>query len=419
MWNNSSSVAPTTGQDQSEFPVGMWDSGMAGKSAVMIISIAIALTGNFFILFTFVRNFKMRTTTNLLVVNLCFSDFLSALVEAPFWFSTLTEQQLIQQRPLLCRILLSFEDLFQIAALLNMCAISFDRFMALVRGSRRKISRKRAHQILAWCWAQSFVFTLPWGLLNNKEPDRCLYFPLFYEPGIDVRIVNVLFKVACIILPLAVVYYIFYRILKAARGNRKVSSESTYISRNSSAERFAVDAHRRSSKTAIILFLMFALCTLPYLGIIIWAMAEHHKHAHFSTGFAIYFVFSLKRSLFPAIYIFRNRVIVSYLTETMKCSVCKQQPKSSLAGSAFSYVPTSQNSPALDPGPCFVVFGRRSHRSRIHPSVYDGDHHYFPKNLDVYFCTLKELSKSNQFSDISADDPMQEHQQIDDATPLG
>lgn len=406
MPNNSTPPWVDVGGGDGSMESRFGESSVVGKSVVMIISIVIALLGNFFILFTFCRNFKMRTTTNTLVVNLCLSDLLSALVDSPFWFSILTGQ-LIYEQPLLCRILLSFEDLFQVAALLNMCTISLDRFLVLVKGLRRKMSRSRVKLAIAWCWFQAFVFAIPWSLFSDTEARRCRNFPHFYEPGIEPRVINIMFKVVCVFLPLFIVYYIFYRILKAAKSNRKVNIESSYISRNSSAEKFAVDAHKRSSKTAIILFLMFTLCTLPYLGINIWSMVERKQPDDFNTGFIIYFVFSLKRSLFPAIYIFRNRVIVSYLNETIKCSVCGQSTKSQ-PRNTFSYVPSQSNNNPVDTGPSFVLFGRRSFRSRIHPSVYDGDNQHFPKNLDVYFCNLKEQSKSDQFSDIAMEEQLQQ-----------
>lgn len=373
------------------------DLSAPARGCLMILNIILAIFGNFFIILTYCRNFKMRTTTNTLVVSLCISDMLSAVADTPFWISTLAKESLYSNF-VVCRIMLSFQDLFLVAALLNMCGIAVDRFITLVKGLRRKMTRPRARIIVLWSWIQAVLSAVPWCLASDTCKERCYsFFPHIYEPEIDPRVINIIFKLGNLVLPISIIYYVFIRILNSVRSSRKVNLENSYISRNSSAEKFAVDAYKRSSKTAIILFTMFSFCTLPYLGVVFYSIFTGKRLMNFKAGFAVYFILSLKRSLFPAIYIFRNRMIVSYLQETFRCGICGGGSKLNSQNS-LAYTTNNNNS-------CFIAFCRSSWRSRVHPAVYDGDHQHFPKHLDVYFVGNIKETKSiieDQFVNIVA-----------------
>lgn len=367
-----------------------------GKSSLMLLAIAIALLGNFFIIFTYCKNFKMRTITNTLVVNLCGADLMSSLFDIPFWLSLAIGTPIYRQL-ILCRALLCFEDLFNIIAILTMCGIAIDRFVTLVKGQRRLMTHKRARILILWSWIQALLSSAPWSLINSQEPARCRTFPHIYDAAIQIRTFDIFFKVINLVLPFLGSYFVFYRIVQAVRGRSKVSIDNNYVSRNYSAERFAVDAYKRSSKTAIILFLMFLVCTLPYLAVIIWTIITA-KQIEFQLGFIVYFIFTLKRSLFPAIYIFRNRVIWNYIKETVNCVICRcaENPRQQ---DSLSYMQNEQ------PPSCFTIMGRNFYRTRIHPAVFDGENNYFPKNLEVCFTyNVDEKKATDHFTDITKED---------------
>lgn len=394
--NVSTSQKPRITEEKEGF---IGDLDAPARGSLMILNISLAILGNFFIVLTYCRNFKMRTVTNTLVVSLCISDMLSAVADTPYWIAFLAKKDLYNSNFVFCQLMLSFGDFFIVAALLNMCGIALDRFITLVKGLRRKITRKRARIIVSWPWLQALISAIPWCLSGENCEERChSYFPHIYEPEITPRTINIIFKISHLVLPIFSIYYVFLRILNSVRSSRKVNLENSYISRNSSAEKFAVDAYKRSSKTAIILFTMFLFCTLPYLGVTFYSIVTGKPLTDFKAGFAIYFIFSLKRSLFPAIYIFRNRMILGYLQETFRCSICGGSSKSDNARDSFVYTPNTNSS-------CFVLFCRKSFRSRVHPTVYDGDHQHYPKHLDVYFVGNVKDTKAiieDQFVNIVA-----------------
>lgn len=367
-----------------------------GKPSLLLVTIIVALMGNFFIIFTFCKNFKMRTITNTLVVNLCGADLMSSIFDIPFWLSLALGSPVYRQL-MICRVLFCFEDLFHIIAILTMCGIAFDRFITLVKGQRRLMTYRRARILILWSWTQAVLSSAPWSFINSLKPKRCQTFPHIYDPAIEIRTFDIFFKIINLVVPFLASYFVFYRIIQAVRGRSKVSIDNNYVSRNYSAERFAVDAYKRSSKTAIILFLMFLVCTFPYLIVILWTIVTDEKIG-FQLGFAVYFIFTLKRSLFPAIYIFRNRVIWNYIKETLSCMICRGNDISRHQDS-MSYLPNEK------PASCFTIIGRNFHRTRIHPSVFDGENNYFPKNLEVCFTNnTNEKTPTDQFTDIAKED---------------
>ena len=213
-------------QDNDDLNMGL---ATPARGFLIILNITLAILGNFFIILTYCRNFKMRTTTNTLVVSLCISDLLSAISDAPFWIAVLAKD-LIYSNFVVCRVLLSFQDLFVVAALLNMCGIALDRFIILVKGLRRKMTRKRARMIVLWSWLQAILSALPWCLVSSTCKGRCYsFFPHIYEPEITPRMINIMFKSSNLVLPILIIYYVFIRILNSVRSSRKVNLENSYI----------------------------------------------------------------------------------------------------------------------------------------------------------------------------------------------
>ena len=59
--------------------------------------------------------------------------------------------------------------LFKAASILSMCGIALDRYVHLVRNSRKRMSKERTLLVIAWCWLQSAVVATPWNKLTRLE----------------------------------------------------------------------------------------------------------------------------------------------------------------------------------------------------------------------------------------------------------
>ena len=241
-----------------------------GQATLQLFVLTLAIVGNSFIILAYCRTFKMRTTTNTLVVNLCMADFFSSISEVPYWSVQLVDNRIYVNNNIFCKAMLAVEDLFQVASCLAMCGIAFDRYLALVKGLKGKMTRTRIRVAIAWTWAQSLIAAVPWGILQPTNNERCLRFPHYYEPGIHFRSANILLKSLFIVLPILFTYYVFFRIIKAVRRRRRLGIENNYVQRNWSAEKFAVMRTTARQKQPLFcslctLFVLSFLCGV-YLG---------------------------------------------------------------------------------------------------------------------------------------------------------
>ena len=308
------------------FPVAQADEKTIGKAVFVIIALFLALMGNVFIIFSFFHNFKMRTITNTLVVNLCFTDTFSCALDLLYYIALIGLWPFTEDRTV-CKALVFFDHLLKVASILSMMGIALDRYINLVRTSRRRMTLERARIIISWCWIQSLVAAIPWNELSNSAQieihmkELCANFPYFFEPGMGLEYVAPFFKITCVLLPVLIIYYVSYRIIKAVRRKRKVEVEETTsgVVTGMSTERFAVQAFARSGVTATILFGMYIVCTAPFILAILWTLAAHQQILSPQCAFAVYLLVRFKCVLFPILYISRNRTIMGYIREKLSC----------------------------------------------------------------------------------------------------
>lgn len=153
-----------------------------------------------------------------------------------------------------------------------------------------------------------------WCLVSSICKGRCyLFFFYIYELEIIFWMINIMFKLSNLVLLILIIYYVFICILNFVRSSWKVNLENSYILWNSSVERFVVDVYKWLLKIVIILFIMFLFCILFYVSVVFYFVFMGNLLIDFSVGFVIYFIFFFKWLFFFVIYIFRNRMIVSYL----------------------------------------------------------------------------------------------------------
>ena len=296
------------------------------KAVFVVVVMAIAFIGNIFIVFSFFHNFKMRTITNTLVVNLCFTDAFSCALDLSFYAAVIGSWSFAKEQTA-CQVLFSFDHLLKVASILSMTGIALDRYFNLVRTAKRRMTLARARIVISWCWIQSLIAAVPWNLStstsSNLRKKLCSHFPYFFEPGMGIESISVFFKITCVLLPILFIYYVSHRIIKAVRRKRKIEVEETTsgVVTGISTERFAVQAFARSGLTAIILFGMYILCTAPFVVAILWTLASHEQILSLQIGFTVYYFFKLKCALFPILYISRNRIILGWLRQKLSCCV--------------------------------------------------------------------------------------------------
>ena len=363
-----------------------------GKFFLSFFVIGFTLLGNSVIIYSYCRNYKMRTATNTMVLNHCLTDMFLVLSDVVFYVTPAYIPSLMDS-DVFCSLSAFFDSLFKVASILSMCGIAIDRYVHQVRISRKRMSKERAMVVIAWCWLQSVVVATPWNKLTRLEDIAnkralCRILPRLFEAGLPIKELSVFFKMVSVLLPLLGIWYVSYRVFSTVRRRRKVKTHGGVIqvARRVPTESFVTRAHARSPITAIILLVVYILCMAPFLFAIVWTMFTKNRVLAPGTAFAVYFLFRLKGSLFPILYILRNRFVLCYLNKLVCCSFPK---KASIAEHSNAFVTNN-----LGGRPEWNWVSPRQARGR------NGFNRRGGRNESRVFCGVKPLTVTFDFTDL-------------------
>ena len=133
-----------------------------------------AVVGNSLVVLGVLTNPKLRTITNRFVASLACADLSVGVLVMPLAIKVEVTGTWRLGRPL-CDVWISLDVLLCTASILNLCAISVDRYMAVTRplqtftGSWRH--RRVANAMIAGAWLSAVVVTCP-PLFGWREADR-------------------------------------------------------------------------------------------------------------------------------------------------------------------------------------------------------------------------------------------------------
>lgn len=236
----------------------------AYKISLTILFSAVIFFGvlfNSIIVFTVYRWPEMRTPCNLLIVNIAVGDLAVASLAAP-----LRIIEVFVGWPFgnfLCEVLVPMQELFVTVSVVTHTTIALERFRAIVRPLKRRLSLRNTKLIIFAIWPACYVTSsLPLAPILRVQKyngiDRCLpEWPFeLYRPIYQVYLV-VLF----IAIPLFIQTMAYFKILKTLQTrltpmcalplNRKLTRAIQYRKR------------RRLIKTLAILVFAFQVCYIP------------------------------------------------------------------------------------------------------------------------------------------------------------
>ncbi|XP_039663291.1 dopamine receptor D2 like isoform X1 [Perca fluviatilis] len=150
-------------------------------AVLLVLLIFCVVFGNVLVCVAVSRERSLQTTTNYLIVSLAVSDLLLATLVMPWgvymevvgeWHFSLIH----------CDILLTLDVMMCTASILNLCAISIDRYTAVAMPmlyNTRYSSRRRVAVMIAVVWFLSFAISCPllFGLNNtaSREGTTCSF----------------------------------------------------------------------------------------------------------------------------------------------------------------------------------------------------------------------------------------------------
>lgn len=133
-------------------------------SIIVILGIinAVVIVGNLLVVLAVFASAKLRTVTNFIIVSLAISDLLVGLAVLPYSI-TLEVLELWIFGELWCQMWLAMDVWLCTASILNLCAISIDRYLAITRPVhyRTIMSNLRVKLLIAVVWVLSFIICFP------------------------------------------------------------------------------------------------------------------------------------------------------------------------------------------------------------------------------------------------------------------
>ncbi|KAH7642684.1 putative g-protein coupled receptor no9 [Dermatophagoides farinae] len=147
------------------------------NNATVIISVIIlvlinimVIFGNILVILSVFASSKLRTVTNFFIVSLAVADFLVGIAVLPYSLTfEILDTWIFGE--VWCQGWLVIDVWMCTASILNLCAISVDRYLAVTRPVRYRslMTAKRAKFIIAGVWIISFIICFPPLLLGKQE----------------------------------------------------------------------------------------------------------------------------------------------------------------------------------------------------------------------------------------------------------
>ncbi|XP_047549742.1 D(2) dopamine receptor isoform X2 [Lutra lutra] len=157
--------------------------GKAGKphynyyAMLLTLLIFVIVFGNVLVCMAVSREKALQTTTNYLIVSLAVADLLVATLVMP-WVVYLEVVGEWKFSRIHCDIFVTLDVMMCTASILNLCAISIDRYTAVAMPmlyNTRYSSKRRVTVMIAIVWVLSFTISCPllFGL-NNTDQNECI-----------------------------------------------------------------------------------------------------------------------------------------------------------------------------------------------------------------------------------------------------
>uniref|UniRef100_A0A674D5T9 D(3) dopamine receptor n=1 Tax=Salmo trutta TaxID=8032 RepID=A0A674D5T9_SALTR len=134
--------------------------------------------GNVLVCLAVVRERSLQTTTNYLVVSLAVADLLVASLVMPWavYLEVVGGAWLFSR--MYCNVFVTLDVMMCTASILNLCAISIDRYTAVVMPvlyNTTHSSRKRVSVMIATVWILAFAVSCPllFGFNTSDDPTVC------------------------------------------------------------------------------------------------------------------------------------------------------------------------------------------------------------------------------------------------------
>ncbi|XP_028317937.1 opsin 4xa isoform X1 [Gouania willdenowi] len=244
---------------------------------VLVIG-TVGVTGNALVMYAFFSNKKLRTPPNFFIMNLAVSDFLMAITQSPIFFvNSLYKGWIFGETG--CKIYAFCGALFGITSMINLLAISIDRYIVITKPLQaiRWTSARRTCLIIILVWLYSLAWSLapllgwssyiPEGLMTSCTWDYVTSTPA--NKSYTLMLCCFVFFI-----PLGIISYCYLWMFLAIRhASRELRKLGSHVRKSALIQQQSIKTEWKLAKIAFVVIIVFVLSWSPYacVTLIAWA----------------------------------------------------------------------------------------------------------------------------------------------------
>ncbi|KAK9975298.1 hypothetical protein ABG768_023351 [Culter alburnus] len=335
---------------------------------ILIIG-TLGVTGNALVMFAFYSNKKLRNLPNYFIMNLAVSDFLMAITQSPMFFiNCLYKEWMFGE--LGCKIYAFCGALFGITSMINLLAISIDRYLVITKPLQtiQRNSKRRTSLAILCIWLYSLAWSLapligwssyiPEGLMTSCTWD-------YVSPSPANRSYTMMLCCFVFFIPLAMILFcylfMFLSIRQASRDLERLSSQKSSFVKHQSMR-----SEWKLAKIAAVVIVVYVLSWAPYACVTLIAWAGH---ANILTPYSKTLPAVIAKS--SAIY---NPFIYAIIHTKYRATLAEKVPGlSCLSRSQKDCLSSSTNSDASSVSRQSSVFKNKLHTANDSPAMVMGE----------------------------------------------
>ncbi|XP_029296068.1 opsin 4xb [Cottoperca gobio] len=246
---------------------------------VFVIGI-LGITGNALVMFAFYSNKKLRNLPNYFIMNLAISDFLMAFTQSPIFFiNCLYKEWMFGEMG--CKMYAFCGALFGIASMINLLAISIDRYLVITKPLQaiHWSSKRRTTLAILMVWLYSLAWSLaplvgwssyiPEGLMTSCTWDYVTY-------TLANRSYTMMLCCFVFFIPLGIILYCYlFMFLAVRKTGREVERLGAQVRKSTLIQQKSMRSEWKLAKIAFVVIVVYVLSWSPYACVTLISWAGH------------------------------------------------------------------------------------------------------------------------------------------------
>ncbi|XP_068085170.1 tachykinin-like peptides receptor 86C [Anabrus simplex] len=279
-WSTASPPGRRRHSSQTHHVMSWWQ--QLAWTLLFALLLVVAIGGNAIVMWIVLAHRRMRTVTNYFLVNLSVADLFMAVFNCIFNFVYMLNSDWYFGKPY-CSVSNFIANVSVAASVFTLTGISIDRYLAIVRPLKPRMSKVSAQVTIVVIWTASLILGSPCLLYSNTIAYRhhgrvrtaCILVWPDGQPTVSTMdyVYNVVLFLVTYVLPMVAMVCCYTAMGRELWGSRSIG-EMTQRQKDS------IRSKRKVVRMFIIIVMIFAICWLPYHAYFIYT--HHNKSIRYS-----------------------------------------------------------------------------------------------------------------------------------------